>query len=164
MRRFLAILLVMSLTACGFQLRGSYSMPWDTLAISGVPENNELYFQIKRGIEATSQTRVITDAKEAQASLAILGNTQVKSILSLSGTGLVREYQLTRTFIYKIQDAGGNELVPANQIILQRAMTFDDAHLFAKEAEEGMIWKEMQDDLVLQLLRRLAAIKQKSKI
>ena len=50
-----------------------------------MPENNELYFQIKRGIEATSQTRVITDAKEAQASLVILGDTQVKSILSLSG-------------------------------------------------------------------------------
>ena len=163
MRRFLAFLLVISLTACGFQLRGSYSLPWDTLYL-GLPENSELYFQIKRGIEATSQTRVITDAKEAQATLVILGNTQVKSILSLSGTGLVREYQLTRTFVYKIQDAGGKELVPANQIILQRAMTFDDAHLFAKEAEEGMIWKEMQEDMVMQLLRRLAAIKQKSKI
>ncbi len=163
MRRFLAILLVISLTACGFQLRGSYSLPWDTLYL-GLPENSELYFQIKRGIEATSQTRVITDAKEAQATLVILGNTQVKSILSLSGTGLVREYQLTRTFVYKIQDAGGKELVPANQIILQRAMTFDDAYIFAKEAEEGMIWKEMQEDMVMQLLRRLAAIKQKSKI
>jgi LPS-assembly lipoprotein len=163
MRRFLAFLLVISLTACGFQLRGSYSLPWDTLYL-GLPENSELYFQIKRGIEATSQTRVITDAKEAQATLVILGNTQVKSILSLSGTGLVREYQLTRTFVYKIQDAGGKELVPANQIILQRAMTFDDAYIFAKEAEEGMIWKEMQEDMVMQLLRRLAAIKQKSKI
>ncbi len=163
MRRIIAILLVISLTACGFQLRGSYSLPWDTLYL-GLPENSELYFQIKRGIEASSQTRVITDAKEAQASLVILGNTQVKSILSLSGKGLVREYQLTRTFVYKIQDAGGKELVPANQIILQRAMTFDDAYIFAKEAEEGMIWKEMQEDMVLQLLRRLAAIKQKTQI
>lgn len=160
MRRFLALLLAVSLTACGFQLRGSYSLPWNTLYL-GLAENNEMYAQIKRGIEASTQTRVITDAKQAQASLVILGNTQAKSILSLSGTGLVREFQLTRTFVYKIQDAEGRELVPANQIILQREMTFDDAHLFAKEAEEGMIWREMQDDLVRQLLRRLAAVKLK---
>ena len=54
--------------------------------------------------------------------------------------------------------------MPANQIVLQRDMTFDDAQILAKEAEEGMLWHEMQDDLVLQLLRRLAAIKQKPKI
>jgi len=160
MRGLFIFLLAITVSACGFHLRGSYSLPWDTLYL-GLPENNEMYAQIKRGIEAMTQTRVISDAKEAQASLVILGNTQGKSILSLSGTGLVREFQLTRTFVYKIQDSGGKELVPTNQIILQRDMTFDDSHLFAKEAEEAMIWKEIQNDLVQQLLRRLAAVKLK---
>jgi LPS-assembly lipoprotein len=163
MRRFLALLLVISLSACGFQLRGSYSLPWDTLYL-GWPENSLIHAEVKRGIEASSQTRIVTDPKAAQASLIVLADLPTKSILSLSGTGLVREYQLTRSFVYKIQDAEGKELVPSNQIILQRAMTFDDAHLFAKEAEEAMIMKEMQQDMVMQLLRRLAAIKQKSKI
>jgi len=163
MRRLLAFILVISLSACGFQLRGSYSLPWDTLYLSW-PENNPIYADVKRGIEASSPTRIVTDPKTAQASLIVLADLPTKSILSLSGTGLVREYQLTRTFVYKIQDADGKELVPSNQIILQRAMTFDDAHLFAKEAEEAMIMKEMQQDMVMQLLRRLAAMKQKSKI
>lgn len=161
MRSFFALLLAVSLAACGFQLRGSYSLPWDTLYL-GLPENNEMYAQIRRGIEASTQTRVVGDPKAARASLVILGNTQAKSILSLSGAGLVREFHLTRTFVYKIQDAEGRELVPVNQIILQREMTFDDTRLYAKEAEEAMIWREMQDDLVRQLLRRLAAAKPKS--
>jgi LPS-assembly lipoprotein len=160
MRSFLALLLAASLTACGFQLRGSYSLPWDTLYL-GLAENNEMYAQIKRGIEASTQTRIITDPKQAQASLVILGDASGKNILSLSGTGLVREFQLTRSFVYRIQDAKGKELVPPNHIILQREMTFDDAHLFAKEAEEAMIVREMQHDLVQQLLRRLAAVKLK---
>jgi LPS-assembly lipoprotein len=160
MRRFLALLLAMSLTACGFQLRGSYSLPWETLYL-GLPENNAMHAQMKRGIEASTQTRIVGSAREAEAALVILGNTQARNILSLSGKGLVRELQLTRTFIYKIQDAAGKELVPAHHIILQREMTFDDERLFAKEAEEGMIWNEMQHDLVQQLLRRLAAIKLK---
>lgn len=157
MRVLLVALFSLLLAGCGFQLRGSYNLPWDTLAIVGVPENNDLYFQIKRGIEAGSTTKIAADAKEAQASLVILRNDQLKSILSLSATGLVREFQLTRTFIYRVMDAKGKELLPQGQIILQRDMTFDDERIFAKEAEEGMIWREMQQDLVQQLMRRLAA-------
>jgi LPS-assembly lipoprotein len=156
-RYLLLLLLALTLSACGFQLRGSYHLPWETLAISGVPENNELYFQIKRSIEASSLTKVISDPKEAKASLVVLQNLQHKSILSLSGKGLVREFQLTRTFMYRIQDAQGKELLPASQIVQQRDMTFDDERIFAKEAEEAMIWREMQQDMVQQLLRRLSA-------
>lgn len=154
--RALILLFALALSACGFQLRGSYNLPWETLHI-GLPENNELYFQIKRGIEAGSLTKVITDAKQANASLVILRNDQHKSILSLSAKGLVREFQLTRTLSYRIQDASGKELIPINQIVLQRDMTFDDERIFAKEAEEAMIWREMQQDMVQQLLRRLSA-------
>jgi len=152
----LLLLLAFGLSACGFQLRGTYNLPWETLHV-GLPENSELYFQIKRGIEAGTLTKIVPDAKQASASLVILRNEQNKSILSLSGKGLVREFQLTRIFMYRVQDASGKELLPASQIILQRDMTFDDERIFAKEAEEVMIWREMQQDLVQQLLRRLAA-------
>lgn len=156
-KSFLILLVALALSACGFQLRGSYDLPWETLAIGGVPENNELYFQIKRSIEAGSLTKVVPDAKEAKATLVILQNLQHKNILTLSGKGLVREFQLTRTFLYRIQDAQGKPLLPDSQIVLQRDMTFDDERIFAKEAEEAMLWREMQQDMVQQLLRRLAA-------
>lgn len=154
MRTHLLILLTLLLSACGFQLRGSVDLPWDTLHIT-LPENDPLRYQIKRGIEAGSQTRIINDAKAASATLAVLQNQQTKSILSLNAKGLVREFQLTRSFVYRIQDANGKELAPANQIIVQREMTFDDERIFAKEAEEAMIAKEMEQDLVVQLMRRL---------
>lgn len=156
-KSFLILLVALALSACGFQLRGSYDLPWETLAIGGVPENNELYFQIKRSIESGSLTKVVPDAKEATATLVILQNLQHKNILTLSGRGLVREFQLTRTFLYRIQDAQGKPLLPDSQIVLQRDMTFDDERIFAKEAEEAMLWREMQQDMVQQLLRRLAA-------
>lgn len=157
MHRLIVALFALLLAGCGFQLRGSYDLPWDTLNISGVPDNNELYFQIKRGIEAGSATKVVDDPKEAKASLVVLRNEQHKGILSLSGKGLVREFQLTRIFAYRVVDAGGKELLPQSQIVLQRDMTFDDTRIFAKEAEEQMIQREMERDLVQQLLRRLAA-------
>ncbi|MDP3031173.1 MAG: LPS assembly lipoprotein LptE [Rhodocyclaceae bacterium] len=156
MRRLLVLLLSLSLAACGFQLRGSYSLPWDTLYL-GMPENSEMYAQIKRSVEASTPTRIVTDPKAAQASLVILRNEQAKNILSLSGKGLVREFQLTRTFVYRIQDAAGKELMAPSQIILQREMNFDDLRVFASEAEEITLWRDIQVDLVQQLLRRLSA-------
>lgn len=159
MRSRLILLVAFLLSACGFQLRGSYNLPWETLAIQGLPENSELYFEIKRSIETGSQTKVVSEPKQASATLVVLRNDQHKSILSLSAKGLVREFQLTKSFSYRVQDAKGQLLTPDSQIILQREMTFDDERIFAKEAEEALIWREMQSDLVRQLLRRLAAFK-----
>jgi LPS-assembly lipoprotein len=155
MRTLLIALSLLLLTGCGFQLRGTANLPWETLYI-GLPENSPLYHQIKRSIESGTHTRIISDPKEAQATLAVLQNNHNKGILSLSAKGLVREFQLTRSFVYRIQDAKGQELIPASQIILQREMNFDDERIFAKEAEEAMIIREMEQDLVVQLLRRLS--------
>lgn len=162
MRRLIVLLLALGLAACGFQLRGSYTLPWDTLYL-GMGENTPMYAQIKRSIEASTKTRIVTDAKEAQASLMIVTDQQSKGILSLNAKGRVREFQLIRTFVYRIQDAKGKELLPASPIVLMREMTFDDEQIFAKEAEEGMIFLEMQNDLVQQLLRRLAATSRATK-
>lgn len=156
MRRLFVLILALSLAACGFQLRGSYSLPWDTLCL-GIPDNSELYAQIRRSIEASSKTRIVGDPKAAQATLMVLRNDQTKNILSLSGYGRVREFQLMRSFSYRIVDANGVELQPPAQIVLTREMTFDDTRILAKEQEELQIWREMQTDLVQQLLRRLAA-------
>jgi len=154
--RALLLITTLLLSACGFQLRGAVNLPWDTLYL-GLAPNDPFGNMIKRSIEAGSRTKVVTDPKQAQASLQILQNQQTKSILSLTAKGLVREFQLTRSFVYRIVDEKGKELIPASQIILQREMTFDDERIFAKEAEEAMIVKEMEQDLVLQLLRRLNA-------
>lgn len=158
MRGLIALVLALSLAACGFQLRGSYSLPWETLHL-GLPENSEMYQQIRRGLEAGTHTRIVTDKQAAQAALIVLNDTQAKNILSLSATGLVREFQLTRSFTYRISDAKDKELIPPATIVLQREITFDDTRIFAKEAEEVMILREMQSDLVQQLMRRLAAAK-----
>ena len=158
MRGLFISLLVVTLSACGFHLRGSYSLPWDSLYIT-LPEFDAMRAEIKRNVEASTQTKVVSDPKEAKAQLVILRNDQLRSILSLNAKGFVREVQLTRIFAYKIQDAAGKEIGTPGNIVIQREMTFDDEQLLAKGSEEGLIIKEMQSDLVQQLLRRLSAAK-----
>jgi LPS-assembly lipoprotein len=158
--RYWIVLASVLLSACGFQLRGAYSLPFDTLYVAQ-PEVSELRAVIKRNIEASTQTRVVGDAKQAQATLQVLADAPVKKILSLNSAGRVREYQLERTFTFRLVDAKNQEYLPTSTIRISREMTFDDTALLSKEGEEVLLWRDIQNDLVQQLMRRLAAAKPK---
>ena len=175
------LLLVGLLAACGFKLRGSaelpgYKLPFARIALSLSPIS-EFYAQLKRTIEASSPGTKVVDVKEAEAILTVLNDTSQKLILSLSAAGRAREYQLVRTFTFKVHPnvlvATANpplkytdapvvvptEYIPPSTITLRREITFSDDLVLSKESEETLLWRDMQSDLVQQLMRRLAAAK-----
>ena len=158
MRSLIISVLVLLTSACGFQLRGSYDVPCKTLHI-GVPEVAELHAQIRRKVEAGSTTRVVSDAKEAEAKLIVLGDQPEKSVLSIDASGRVREFQLKRTFTFQLTDAKGAVLIPSSAIVVRRDITFSDALVLSKEAEEVLLLRDMQNDLVQQIIRRLSVAK-----
>jgi LPS-assembly lipoprotein len=179
------LLLASLIAACGFKLRGSaelpgYKLPFATIAIT-LPPTSEFYAQLKRNIEASSPgTRVVADTKDAEAVLTVLGDSVEKIILSLNAAGRAREYQLVRKFSFKVHPnvpsaapgppvkytdapaAAPVEYIPPSLIILKREITFSDDLVLSKESEEALLWRDMQGDLVQQLMRRLAAAKLQS--
>jgi len=82
-----------------------------------------------------------------------------KKILSLSAGGRVREFQLGYRVAIRLVDPQGTEIAPIDEINLTRVLPFLDAQLLAKQAEEEMLYKDMQIDAVQQIIRRLASIK-----
>jgi LPS-assembly lipoprotein len=160
MPRLWFLTLTLALSACGFQLRGVYALPFKDLYVAQ-PESSQLRALIKRNVEASTQTRVVADAKEAEATLSIVSDLQQKNILSLNSAGRVREYQLVRTFVFRVADAKGGEFIPASTIRITRDITFNDTTVLAKDTEEALLWRDIENDLVQQLLRRLAAAKLK---
>lgn len=156
-----AIVLAFALTllaGCGFQLRGSYALPYESLYLE-MPEYSELGAGLKRAIRASGSTRLADSADDAQALFIPTADAREKIILALSGTGRVRELRLRYRHSYRIIDAKGRDLVPANEIELTRDLTYDDSNVLAKEQEEGLLWRDMQSDMVQQIMRRLAAVK-----
>jgi LPS-assembly lipoprotein len=156
-----ALAIAASVSACGFQLRGSngsYTMPFHSIYL-GFPENSALGVELKRNLRASDQVVIADKATEAEAQLVVLGETRNKSILSLNSLGRVREYLLTYTLTFTVRDAKGVELVPATQISLRRNMAFDETQVLAKESEEALLYRDMQSDIVQQIIRRLAAAK-----
>jgi LPS-assembly lipoprotein len=82
-----------------------------------------------------------------------------KEILSLTSTGRVREFQLRYRVGFRVHDGKGADYVPSNVIQLTRDVTYNDAEILAKEQEEQLLFRDMQADMVRQILRRLAAAK-----
>jgi LPS-assembly lipoprotein len=150
-----AALLVLLLAACGFQLRGAADMPFGTLFVPGA--TGGIALELKRNIQSGSATRVVDDAAAAEAQLLFSEETRTKEILALSTAGRVREYRLIYRVGFRVGDGKGNDFVPPSTVTLTRDVTYDDAVALAKETEEQQLFRDMQADMVQQIMRRLAA-------
>jgi LPS-assembly lipoprotein len=151
----------LALTGCGFQLRGSASLPFDSMYVQA-PATSPFALQLKRAVRAGSATRVVERAGEGQVVLQILGEQQEKEILSLGGGGRVREFQLRYRVLFRLTDASNREHIPASEIVLRRDYSFNDEQALSKESEEALLYRDMQGDAVQQLVRRLQAAKLQS--
>ena len=162
-RVFLALILAAIVAGCGFQLRGTLSsnLPYKTLYIA-LPETSDVRIWMQRYIRATDQTQIVDSAKDAEAIFVQLQDTRVKTILSVNAQGRVREYRLQLDYKFRIVNSKGQELIGPNEINLSRDITYDDSTVLAKDLEEGLLWRDMNNDLVNQIVRRLSLIKPKN--
>ncbi|WP_332876625.1 LPS-assembly lipoprotein LptE [Massilia sp. S19_KUP03_FR1] len=159
-RALCMMVLAATLTACGFHLRGSegYNLPFHTIYL-GFPDNSPLGAELRRNLRGLDGLTVVTTAKGAEAQVDVVSETRGKTILSLNSQGRVREYLLTYTFVFKVRNGAGVELLGPTEIALKRNIAFNEDAVLAKESEEALLIRDMQTDLVQQVLRRLAAIK-----
>jgi LPS-assembly lipoprotein len=145
------------LAGCGFRLRGTANVPFETIHVPGATTGIAL--DLKRYIEAGTRARVVDDPKAAQALLQVTEEARSREILSLTSAGRVREFQLRYRVGFRVHDGKGGEFVPASVIQLTRDMTYSDAEILAKEQEEQLLFRDMRTDMVQQILRRLASAK-----
>ena len=150
-----ALALLLVLAGCGFQLRGTAALPFDTLYMPGA--TGGIALDLKRNIQSGTRTTVVDDPKKAEAVLDFVVETRDKVILSLAATGRVREYKLRYTVAFRVHDGKGGEFLPVSTVQLTRDISFNDTDVLAKENEEQQLYRDMQFDMVQQIMRRLAA-------
>jgi len=147
------VVLALALAACGFQLRGTASLPFDTLYMPAA--NAGIALDLKRNIQSGTRTTVVDDPKKADALLEFSQEAREKQILSLGVNGRVREYQLLYRVGFRVHDGKGGEILPANLVVLTRDVTFNDSDVLSKATEEQLLYRDMQIDMVQQIMRRL---------
>ena len=150
-----------TLAGCGFKLRGVPELAFSSLYVA-VAESSSLGNELKRNLVSLGSLQLITDPAQqasAQAVLDILLDQREKTVVGVNASGQVREFQLRVRLRYRLRTPQGRDLIPSTELLLQRDFSFNESAVLAKEAEEGLLYRDMQSDIVQQLIRRLAALR-----
>lgn len=161
---FLALLapLSLALSGCGFALRQTPQFAFKSL-YTGVPETSPFGVELRRNLASVGNVQVITDAalqKTADVILDILQEQRFKTVVGVNASGQVREFQLRIVLRFRLRTQQGKELIASTELVQQRDISFNEAAVLSKEVEEALLYRNMQTDLVQQIMRRLAAVKE----
>lgn len=159
-RSFIAIPAAFALAACGFELRRAPEFAFKTIA---VPSTGGVATELRRTLGSAGTVQVLPTAakpEEAQVILDVLSENREKVVVGINASGQVREFQLRTRLHFRLRTPQGRELIPDTELLQTRDVSFNESAVLAKEAEEGLLYRDMQTDLVQQLMRRIAAVKQ----
>jgi LPS-assembly lipoprotein len=144
------------LAGCGFQLRQAPEFAFKTIYIG---TDSGLGKELKRDIAANGKVTVVNTPTAAQVILDVLGEQREKIVVGLNASGQVREFELRVRLRFKLRTPDGKELIPDSEILQEQDISYNESVALAKEAEEQLLYRSMQTDIVQQLMRRLAALK-----
>ena len=145
------------LGGCGFALRMPPKLSFRSLALTGFEKRSPLADDLRRQIGA--QVTVLDDASKAEVVLHAIADQRQKSVVASTAAAQVRELQLRLRFEFRVVTPDGRELMPRVQLLLSRDMSYSETFALAKEQEEAELFRDMQADVVSQVMRRLASIR-----
>ena len=118
--------------------------------------------ELKRGLAADAHVEVLQDPRQwerADLSFDLLQEAREKVVIGRTSTGGVREFQLRLRVRFRVRDKAGIELIPDTEVLQQRDISFIETNVLAKEQEEELLYRNMQTDVVQQILLRLARLR-----
>jgi LPS-assembly lipoprotein len=161
-RTLLSLAPVALLAACGFRLRGVPEFSFASLYVAA-PAGSSLARELLRTLDGSgSALQVLRDPAampKAEAILDLLSEQHERVVVGLNASGQVRELQLRLRVRFKLRTPDGDELIPETELLQQREISYNETIALAKEAEEALLFRNMQTDIVQQLLRRLSVVK-----
>jgi len=165
-RRFLLTTLSLALgtaglAGCGFQLRQTNDFAFKTL-YANFSTTSPLGVELRRNLLGTGRIDLLTEPQQmpkADAILDILSEERQQVPVGVSATGQVRELQLRLRVRFRLRTPQGVELIESVELFQQRDLSFTESAALSKEIEQGILYRDMQTDIVQQIMRRLSAVK-----
>ena len=152
-------LTALSLAGCGFELRKAPVFAFKTVVV--LPAGGTIARLLSRTLPLGGNVTLLPEAQMAQAEaiLQVLSENQERAVLSTNSSGQVREIQLRLRVKFRLVTPAGKELLLPTEIQQSRDISYNESAALAKEAEEQLLFRDMQNDIVQQVLRRVAAVK-----
>lgn len=149
-----------SLASCGFAIRQAPSFAFDSLLITG-NINSAVSRALQRNLSSSGvQVQRAASQPPAQAVMNITVDQRERAVVGQNASGQVSELQLRTRFRFSLSTPRGRVLQEETEILLERDITFSETVAIAKAIEEQMLFNDMESDIVQQVMRRLAAVRQ----
>lgn len=147
-----------ALAGCGFELRQAPALPFRSIALVGFAPDSRLRAALQRGLERAGVTLQDRPA-QAETVFDALGDARERTVAASTAAGQVRELQLRVRLRFRVATPSGRLLLPAADLLLSRDMSYSETAALGKQQEEALLFSAMEEDIVAQVLRRLAAIR-----
>ena len=150
------IILLTSLTACGFQMRGIQSPTvarFTSLNLRSVAAG-----ELAREVKSQLQLAGIAVSSESDYTLTLANETYKRSILSVSPkTGKAEEFQLLLSARMSVSKKGERDLISNEPVTASRDYLFDEDALLGKASEEKVLKENLRQQAAASIIRRLNA-------
>lgn len=152
------VFLVCTLAACGFQLRGAYSLPehLSPLYLDKDSMSLLLYKELRSTINA-SGAELTEDEATAASVLEISREQKTRDVISVDTLGRAREYRLIYRFTFTLK-ASGEAVIDKSNIELTRNLLFNPEAVLGVAEETEYIYRDMIRDSTGLVLLRLQAL------
>jgi LPS-assembly lipoprotein len=151
------------LPGCGFALRQAPSFAFDSLLVTGLEttavSRGLQQAMVASGIRVLNASSLPAPAATTQVVLLVLQDQHERVVAGQTNAGQVRELTLRGRFKFRLSTPAGKYLIEDTELLLERDISFSETAVLAKAAEEAMLFRDMDSDIVQQVLRRLAAVR-----
>lgn len=145
------------LAACGFQLRShhEFSFPFHRLSLESSQPYNNFTKELQKALAAAGVYTAL--ATPASIRLQILAQHFTRTATSLGNAGQTTTYLLAYSILFQIKDGKGDRLLAPQQIRTTRTFSITSNQLAGDLNTENDLQEKMQQDIIQQLLIRLAS-------
>jgi LPS-assembly lipoprotein len=157
-RRAALATLAAPLAGCGFELRRAEPLPMRSIALVGFKPDSALRSALQHELERAG-VALRDNPAQAEAVFDVLADAREKTVAASTAFGQVRELQLRVRLRFRVATPAGKLLLAPSDLLLTRDMSYSETAALAKQQEEALLYRAMDEDIVAQVLRRLASVK-----
>lgn len=152
------ITILISLTSCGFHLRGSVSLNLQSVFIE--EKNARLFANEIKQLLKNQQVNITNKPQQAQVILALEDAKFDRRVLTISAvSSRIEEVELNLRLKAEVRQPDNTVLLEKQRLHLMREYSFDETAMLAMSAEEETLKEELFEAMVAQLMRMLRAVK-----
>lgn len=155
-KKLIALLMLLIISSCGFHMRGMTEISFKTISLEG----KELSFikDLKKVLNR-NKVAIVSSTENPELRVELLSEESEKRILSLSGQGLVREFEVFYRVRYRVKTIDSEIWSQENIIETRKDFTYSDSNLIGKEEEERQLNEAMRNEAITNLFNQIQLIK-----